>query len=344
MNTGGMHAFYRDWHARWHTLHDPAWRALAWLLQSPPLLDPANAQWQGQLAHLEEYVCADLPDLLYAWQQQQRQVPGLDKQTRLGRYAEKILGFYLQEQGYLHAAGLQVRVPQLDANGHSVIHTIGEFDFLLHQGQSLLHWELATKFYLFAAHSAVLHTSDYFLGPNLADSLGAKMQKIIARQLKLAAHAAHVDPALQVQAAHALVKGWLFYGFGEFAQAEGGAEALQSIAADAGLNPGHCHGWWARAADLQAVCAANACSRLLPLPRLAWMAPAALHAAQGEAVTGLLSIPAAETWLEHSFAGQNMPQLLACMREEDGQWREYGRVFAVPNDWQQRAESVLRHG
>jgi hypothetical protein len=90
------------------------------------------------------------------------------------------MAFYFAAQGQLHAHGLQVRASRTD--------TIGEFDFLLNAGDGLRHLEFATKFYLLDAAAA----SDFngLIGPNLADTLGAKMRKIFEQQLSLAHPAA----------------------------------------------------------------------------------------------------------------------------------------------------------
>ena len=50
------------------------------------------------------------------------------------------------------------------------------------------HIEFATKFYLLQGEAD--KEFDALVGPNLADSLGAKMRKIFERQLELGAHPA----------------------------------------------------------------------------------------------------------------------------------------------------------
>ncbi len=75
----------------------------------------------------------------------------------------------------------------------------------------MLHWEFATKFYLLegAPDPGVFN---HLIGPNLADTLGLKMRKILDKQLALSRHpAAQSLLAQPVRAAQALVKGWLFY-------------------------------------------------------------------------------------------------------------------------------------
>src|SRR5262245_39274773 len=126
---------------RWGGLSDPHVRALAWLLDSPDLLDPAAPQWRGKIATLsldphaiDGWLTAldRAPAALHAWLAA-RPTP------RLGRYAENLAAFYFHEHGMLVEQGLQVRAE----NGE----TIGEFDFLLREDAGLAHLEFATKFY-----------------------------------------------------------------------------------------------------------------------------------------------------------------------------------------------------
>jgi hypothetical protein len=261
--SAGMQA---EFHRRWGHLHDPHVRALAWLLDAPDMLDPAAPLWQDRIATLPEGAAEDAaewlaaldgaPSALHDW---------LDVQpfSRLGRYAEKLMSFYFRHTGDLAAQGLQV---QAAGNG-----TIGEFDFLLwrkNEKKELVHWEFATKFYLMqsAGSAARLHEScgaDYFVGPNLADTLGAKMHKILNRQLALGSHpAAQAVLPQPVAAARALIKGWLFYH-------EYDPELLKS----AGVASDHCRGFWCALGELENR-QAHATRRYAVLQRLDWLAPA----------------------------------------------------------------------
>jgi uncharacterized protein len=182
-----------QFHGRWQHLQDPDVRALAWLLDSPGLFDADAIVWQGKVA------CLVLPPDVATWLQQLDLDPSPLKQClqpamRLGRYAEKLMGYYLQQQGVLVAQGLPVRAPN----------TIGEFDFLWYDGPLLVHWEFATKFYLYEASA---RPNGYFVGPNLADSLDLKMGKILHRQLALGQHPAAAAVLPQpIDRAQALVK------------------------------------------------------------------------------------------------------------------------------------------
>ncbi len=298
----------RSFARRFGSLTQPHVRALAWLLDAPDLLDPADPYWDGRIASL-----GPVSDETAAWLERLDADPsallaelGARVYTRLGLYAEKLMAFYFRAQGTLVAHGLQVRAARND--------TIGEFDFLLDAGpQGVEHIEFATKFYLLEGEAA--KRFDTFVGPNLADSLGAKMRKIIERQLVLGSHPAAqaVLPRPVVQA-RALVKGWLFY--------PAGAQPL-----DSAISGRHCRGFWCPLAEVPQ----HAGERFVVLPRLQWLAPY-----RGSA-DPVLDADALHARLAEQFAQVPMPVLVAVVREEDGYSAETARGFIVPDDWRARA-------
>ncbi|NHZ87832.1 DUF1853 family protein [Massilia sp. CCM 8733] len=307
--TGAPDNYQAAFARRWGQLAQPHVRALAWLLHAPDLLDPADPHWEGRIASL-----GVLPAAVGDWLMRLDADPaplldvlGTRNYTRLGLYAEKLMAFYFQEHGQLVAHGLQVRASRND--------TVGEFDFLLDHGDGgLEHIEFATKFYLL--EGAAASRFDTFVGPNLADSLGAKMRKIFDRQLALGAHpAAQAVLPRPVTRARALVKGWLFY--------PGGAGQAMD-----GISGQHCRGFW---------CALDEVAALAPdawviLPRLQWLAP---FRAPDQA--GLLTREQLQATLAEKFGTVPMPVLVAAVRVEQGGLLETQRGFIVPNDWRVRA-------
>lgn len=294
---------------RWGHLTRPHVRALAWLLDAPGLLDPNDPHWAGKIA-TPAAVGADVRDWLARLELDPAALDaalGERAYTRLGLYAEKLMAFYYQQHGRLVAHGLQVRATRND--------TVGEFDFLLDAGpDGVEHIEFATKFYLLEGDAA--SRFDTFVGPNLADSLGAKMRKIVDKQLALAAHpAAQALLPRPVLCAHALVKGWLFYPVGSAAPMDG-------------IAPIHCRGFWCALAEVGAL----AEDAWVVLPRLQWLAPY-----QGAAAGQVLTRAALQATLEHGFETLAAPVLVAAVREEEGVLVETARGFIVPDDWRARA-------
>ncbi|TFW28685.1 DUF1853 family protein [Massilia horti] len=302
------HAYF---HRRWGHLRRARVRALAWLLDAPDLLDAGAPEWQGRIASL-----APVTPEIERWLAQLDADPsrldaalGPRVHTRLGLYAEKLMAFYFQEQGQLVAHSLQVR-----ANRNE---TIGEFDFLLDAGpQAVEHIEFATKFYLLGEPAG--GNLDALVGPNLADSLGAKLRKVFARQLELGAHpAAQAVLPRPVVRSRALVKGWLFYPHGASADMEG-------------VSPRHCRGFWC-AQDEIGELEGNA---FLILPRLQWLPPF-----KAASATWLMNRAQLAAELQAQFEESPTPVLVAVVREEPGAILEVERGFIVPNDWRERARS-----
>ncbi|RFB72806.1 MULTISPECIES: DUF1853 family protein [unclassified Herbaspirillum] len=314
----------QQFHRRWSSLRDPHVRALAWLLDAPDLLDAQSPRWNGRIASL-----GTLSEMDITWLQALDKNPrelylliNTQPSARLGRYAEKLLTFYLQQTGRLLAHNVQVR------NGPN--DTIGEFDFIVHDeahgdGRSgVVHWEFATKFYLLEAHRDQMQ-ADAFVGPNLADSLGAKMDKIMQQQLMLSAHPAAAQYLPQpVTRAQALVKGWLFYG--ETTEAA-------SIPAALGISAQHCRGFWCELSALEV----NDSERYLVLPRLEWLAPA--RAATGKTLSRAQLLETVQLLFNETLA----PVMIAVCDVEGDVALERRRGFLVPDDWRGKAAQRVQH-
>jgi hypothetical protein len=306
-------------------LHDPHVRDLAWLLDSPNLLDATAPQWQGKIASLFGNQGEEIDAWLTALDQAPQQLHALIAShafNRLGRYSELLLAHFLRDRGVLYAHGVQVRADKND--------TIGEFDFLVYRPNSaglpeLHHWEFATKFYLLEANSED-RNADFLVGPNLADTLGAKMRKILDRQLALSRHpaAAALLPG-PIDNAQALVKGWLFYHPSDHFSA-------QEMARN-GVNLAHCRGYWRVFDEIDEL--SGDCFAILP--RLSWMAPARLS------VVDCLSRLAMADVLKAHFANDDQPVMVATLRAQGEFAVEVERGFIVPNDWRQRASAFVRH-
>ncbi len=314
-----------NFHQRWGHLHDPHVRALAWLLSAPDVLDAQAKQWRGMITTLDgasDQATVDWLAALDAAPAELHTFLAIGSFTRLGHYAENLLAFYFRHQSTLFAHGLQVRASKGD--------TVGEFDFLLWNESAnpsthdtaLLHWEFATKFFLLKSGESGIAV-DSFVGPNLADSLGAKMRKILDRQLMLGQHpAAQMHLPQAVASAQALVKGWLFYHHDD---------ALLPLAI--GLSQAHCRGFWCTLMELEAKLEELSAERLVILPRLSWLAPARVSPDAALDKSQLQGALAAQ------FSQSSMPVLVADLQQsKDGDYLlETSRGFIVPDDWPSKA-------
>jgi uncharacterized protein len=299
-----------------------AWRDLEWLLNSPSLL--LNSELAAQSIRRPE------PDLtsnaeVQAWLQALRAQPApllqfvarhhsAAKPLRLGRYAERLLEFYLRH-GPAHrlvVANIPLRrAPDAPRTDHT---TVGEIDFLLLDaaGQPW-HWELAVKYFLCRA-SALTATPDDFIGPDAVETLRSKLQKL-ERQLR------HTPPApwdaTPWQRA-AFSRGWMFYRLGN------------PVPTCAVLHPQHLKGWWLPVGELSQ----------LPHPRFAllgrqnWMSafdPAQDTAlAQGSASEIALHLHA--LWAQPTPTHYKKPgaQMLVGLHQTAGLWHEAARYFICP--------------
>ncbi len=313
-------SFQAGFQRRWADLRNPHVRALAWLLDAPDLLDTQAPRWNGRIASLPAAAAEASRDWLLALDAEPAALEaylGVHRFTRLGRYAEQLLAWYFRHQGTLVAHGLQVRAGKES--------TVGEFDFLLRDGDLLRHWEFATKFYLLNSNDpsvAGVQQADYFIGPNLSDTLGRKIRKILDRQLLLGTHpAAQAVLPQALHSAQALVKGWLFYRRGELSD-------LQAV----GVSPRHCRGWWCTLDEA----AAHVGEVGMVIPRISWLAPARVPLVEG------LELSALRARLDAMFAIEPTPVMVAALRRDGDEWMETERGFVVPDQWQQEARQRLK--
>ncbi|HKT97383.1 MAG TPA: DUF1853 family protein [Paraburkholderia sp.] len=242
---------------------DPAVRDLAWLLFSADLLRaqplaPLAEPWTG-----DEEACAAA-----AWLAQLDHDPaglraalGATHVTRLGRYAETLLGWYLAHgpAPRLVAANVALRRAGL---------TLGECDFLVQTSDARrLHWELAVKCYLHAGveEGTAPRLAD-FVGPNLRDRFDLKLAHLLDHQLRLSAREEFAWLGYQGPwLAQMFVKGWLFYRAGKGAGATPGDPPE--------LAARHGRGWWVTHADWADFADRVGVDGWSVLPRLAWLAP-----------------------------------------------------------------------
>ena len=309
--------------AQWDALHEPAVRDLAWLLFSADLLraQPPVGMLASAFETADE-LAATLDWLLAL----DADPTGLNRDlavariTRLGRYAECLLGWFLQHgpTARLIAANVPLRRAGL---------TLGECDFLVQtQAGRRLHWELAVKCYLHAGEGRAL-LADY-VGPNLQDRFDLKLTHVLDHQLPLSAreefatlgHLGPWEPQM-------FIKGWLFYPHGE------------TTSDPAEIDSAHARGWWVTRTDWPAFAAGHAQAWRV-LSRLEWLAPRR-HESGAAEVEGIEFVDADS--LSERVAHQNGPTMVAAFYLDDaGRWVERSRGFIVPDTWPEKAQAFAR--
>ncbi|WP_310066101.1 DUF1853 family protein [Paraburkholderia caledonica] len=323
-------------------LRDCAVRDLAWLLLSADLLRPQPPVGElaspfaslRQLDDTVDWLCAldaapaPLHDDLAA-----------TRMTRLGRYAERLLGWFLQHgpTARLIAAGVPLRRAGV---------TLGECDFLLHtQEGARLHWELAVKCYLHAgnvdARTAPLSPSassltssltssqlSNYVGPNLKDRFDLKLAHLLSHQLPLSAREDFASTGYPGPwTPQMFVKGWLFYRHGETP-----ADAVE-------LDPAHGRGWWVTRSEWPDFAAAHA-QHWRVLPRLEWLAPRRYGQDAEQAASRALVDPLTLTARSTQQTG---PTMIAALAEDAaGNLVERSRGFVVPDEWPEQAQAYAR--
>ena len=309
--------------AQLESLRDPAVRDLAWLLFSANLLRAQPPV--GMLASAFETAdeAAATIDWLLALDADAaalQQDIAAARVTRLGRYAECLLAWFLQygPAARLVAANVPLRRAGL---------TLGECDFLVQTPAGRrLHWELAVKCYLHAGAGRA-QLADY-VGPNLQDRFDLKLAHVLDHQLPLSAreefatlgHTGPWEPQM-------FIKGWLFYRQGEVTR-----DPPQ-------IDPAHARGWWTTRTDWPAFAALHA-EQWRVLPRLEWLAPRRLERDAGEA-QGIAFVD--PDVLRARVAHQNGPTMVAAFFLDDAKrWVERSRGFIVPDDWPAKAQAFAR--
>ncbi|AXL51239.1 hypothetical protein DSC91_003806 [Paraburkholderia caffeinilytica] len=313
------------------TLREPVVRDLAWLLLSADLLraqPPVGALASPFGTQQELDATVDWLRALDADPADLRRDLAAIRITRLGRYAERLLGWFLQHgpAARLVAAGVPLR--------HAGV-TLGECDFLVQTRQGAhLHWELAVKCYLHAGESraqsaaqSAASLADY-VGPNLKDRFDLKLAHVLNHQLPLSArdefaavgHAGPWTPQM-------FIKGWLFYRAGE--------TPVDPVE----LDPSHGRGWWVTRSEWLDFAAAHA-QKWRILPRLEWLAPRRHEQGEAEAA-GIAFVDA------HALAEQTSPQhgptMVAAFADDGmGNLIERSRGFIVRDDWPEHAQAYAR--
>jgi uncharacterized protein len=294
---------------------------LRWLLLSPPLL--CDTLYPGQI---QKFSGQERVDIVHWLDQLARREPALtaahfemETYQRLGRYAEKLLKFFLvdfstQSGGLPKAFQLLAHNLALNSKvaGGS---TQGEIDFLLQDslGQHW-HWELAVKFFacepLNARASPETVQASEIIGPNRRDRLSLKIAKLFDRQLR------HIIPppfAAYAWQAQAFAKGRIYYRLGE-------APPLFSMHQSRPLlNPEHERGFWCLVNERHLIDAEFPQTTLYPLYRSEWLSPKTVETLDPDRAY-LVSNSALEP--------SRLPLMVAVMRDNI----ELGRGFILPQD------------
>ena len=311
------------------TLRSPDVRALAALVASPHLVAAngvsvamlSDAWRSNSLSGRAEWIATLDTDPAPLQQHLAR-----SNARQLGRYAEALWQFW-----FAHLPGARVYAAGLPVKDGRVVR--GEFDFIvgLPGLPGVQHLEMGYKFYLHCPPGAGWSR---LFGPNPIDRLDRKWRHMIDAQLALSQTAlgrAALPAGLAQVVPRACLQGWLFYPL----------DATHPVMID-GISPAHWRGWWCRndaRGDGGAARWAALAEAWTLLPRLAWIAPAAV-----EDDARLYSASTCGERLSAHFATSTQAQLIAGLaRGRDGVWREIVRVFVVAAEWPGPSDQASDH-
>ena len=299
---------------------------LRWLLLSPSLLG-GDAEYPcdnvvfeaAQREALDTWLAglARAPQPLIDFVARAR--PPREVPMRLGRYAERLLAYYLHA-GPIHrlvAANLPILAPPAGDGVAATDHTtLGEIDFLLTgpRGERL-HWELALKY--FVARDVAAPSIDDYIGPDSSESFRRKVAKLVQHQLVQAPPSPYDAHAWAPQL---FVRGQMFYRLGR------DVPGCSVLAVD------HGRGFWLPFAALDELAARPRGHGFVVLPRAQWMAPRTHQAAMG--VTQLAT-EVSRLWQLAEVARPQTPRAGIMIAEvasrADGQgYDEVARGFVMP--------------
>lgn len=280
--------------ALWWRLTDQHVRDLAALLTAP-------APWSSGME-------LDVPALL--GKEGLRYLLALDQQPqvlhtwlqsttfhRLGRYAEKLLAFWLTHAP--HCELIAANVPVCEAG-----RTLGEYDFLARINGEPFHVELTCKYYFMAGNGP-----DSLLGLNLKEHWLEKQQKLSVQLTLTGSTAGQRALPTGFDSPHSVsvVRGTLFYHDQPWL-----TEPLSGL---------QWNGWWRRVTEDWPV--TNNETRWLQLPRLQWLSPA-------RTFSPVISFDNLRTQLNDTECVQMVAE---CECRPDGSWHEIARGVIVPDSF-----------
>jgi hypothetical protein len=295
----------------------PELRDLAWVIAAPPLFDsfPENEIELLTSDFFEKEFTRILPRLT-----------SLDKNPTdllsfihngntklLGKYFEALIKYWLMKFSNFKVIRTNV---QIFKNKR----TIGELDFLIKDKVGgVIHLETAGKYYISAKGTKEWRN---FYGPNPADNLSTKIEKMLNEQIKLSsepsAKSILKSLGINTQVRHLIIfKGFFYYPWneeGDFTPAYGASK-------------NHLYGYWIKVNEAEQLLSGKD-YRWTVLQRREW-------------ISRRFFIPPEKTYtteqlvelLSNYFLKNNYPLLIAKTEANGNYFIEIERIFVISPDW-----------
>lgn len=289
-------------------LRHPVLRHLLWLAQAAQLIrgEAVFEPWH----YLKQHWLDRHWDMIRTWDADSTLLP-----PRLAAEPKRLLGLYVEELYHsLLEDLLGWRVVARNIPVHGEGRTIGEMDFLVENPATgrVEHHEIAIKFYLGYPEGSNVH----WYGPNPADRLDLKTQRMLSHQSQLSARPEAL-PRLHSLGIHegpesrVFMPGYLFY------------PVDQELNTPSQADPDHARGLWLFIDQLNTV---SGLDNFMPLEKPNWLGP---WFQKAEPDAALVTRALAEV------EARRHPRLFAQLEwNEDYQlWVEQQRYFVVPRSW-----------
>ena len=295
----------------------PELRDLAWVIAAPPLFDsfPGNKINLLTSDFFEKEFKRILPDLKVLDKNPADLLSFINNgNTRLlGKYFETLIDYWLRRFSNFRVIKSNVQI-------FCGKRTIGELDFLIEDGKgTVYHLETAGKYYLSAKGEENWKS---FFGPNPADNLEIKIEKMLNEQIKLSsepiAKSALKSLGIHKPVEHLIIfKGFFFYPWNE--------EKIFTPAFGSSKN--HLHGYWIRTTEVE---------RFLRKRDYRWTI-----LQRREWISRQFFIPPEKTFsaeqlrefLMDYFSKNIYPLLIAKVGANGNYFLENERIFVVSDDW-----------
>lgn len=225
----------------------------------------------------------------------------------MGKYFEQLMFFILEhdDRYEIILQNHQIREEKT---------TIGEIDLIVKDTLTgrQEHWEMALKFYLQSDDSS---EQSKMIGPNAADNLGRKMDKLTKHQLLLSNHPS-IKSLLGVEELQPklFLKGQFFY------------HLQKASVFPLNANPNHEKGWWCHLSEIETMISEN----------LHWLAlekPDWIRIYQPDGKAQFLSSSEIRMFLFNHINQKVKPIFLAGMTKTAAGWIEHTRGFVVGDNW-----------
>lgn len=228
----------------------------------------------------------------------------------MGKYFEQLLFYILDKDARYDVLLKNHQIRQENR-------TIGEIDLIVKDTKTgeIEHWEIALKFYLQSKYS---RKHSEMIGPNAADNLARKMNKLTKHQLPISTnlHDAGILDTSQISN-KLLLKGQFFYHLSPI-----GTSRICPDQAD----PSHESGWWCRVSEIAKGMNESLLWTIINKPE--WIGKLSYQNSHN-----LLEYSDLNDLLKQYFQVGSRSVLCVGLKEKNGTWEERSRGFVVADDW-----------